>query len=521
LGNATFSEQQLLREIYSEEGQIFQQKVVNEDSRRIANFYEKNGFFQTKVYLPEITINDKGKIEVNFLIEEKTKTRIDDIELVGNHYITSETILAILTPTFLNEIPTILRAIIDYYGSQGFLFAKASVDSVFYKNEKTVLQILIEEGNYCRFEDYIFRGNKVTKESTLLQMTQLDRIKTITPDVLLMAEENVRKKPYISQAEIIPLNHKTALIEIKENNMTFFSAMVGFDNREKQEKRLNGYFHLEFLNLYGTDRALAFHWQKLSVERTTIELSYHESGIKQIPIGGDFSIFREEVDSTYIATTFETELYWYNIYAKHGIYYSFEDIFPGKIKVIEKTNFQRLGFFTYFQNLDYYLNPRRGSEFYFRFYTIFNTFEAQRVNKQAIEGSIMRVFLIAQKMVFSGKISLQMIENKSISQFEYFYLGGYTNLRGFMENQFYGFRAGLANLEFRYLMGRNSRFFLFTDYGYVENSDYKYGKLFGFGFGMRISTRLGLLGIDYGFGYQDRLRNPLEGIVHFGIETKL
>jgi len=76
-------------------------------------------------------------------------------------------------------------------------------------------------------------------------------------------------------------------------------------------------------------------------------------------------------------------------------------------------------------------------------------------------------------------------------------------------------------MEFRYLLGKDTRFFLFTDYGYVENSFYRYGKLFGFGFGLRIATRLGLFGFDYGFGYQERLRNPLEGIVHFGIETKL
>jgi outer membrane protein assembly factor BamA len=520
-GNYVFSSQQLSKAIYSQQGQTFQQKVALEDAQRLADYYEKNGFFQTKILTPLIQITESGKIEVIFQIEEGNKASIDSILLTGNQYITTETVLANLSHKLLMDVPLILQTIVDYYTGQGFLFAKTSVDSVFYHDEKLILQINIEEGHYCRFEKFVFRGNNVTKESTLLQITQLNRQKTISPQVLNMATENLRKKPYISQAEIIPLNYTTALIEIKENNMTFFSAMLGYDNREKQNKRLNGFFNLEFLNLYGTDRALTFHWQKLTNARTTIELSYHESGIRQIPIGGDFTILREEVDSTYIATDFQTELYWFTIFMKYGIYYSYEDIYPGRIKIIDKTNFQRIGFFGRFQNVDYALNPRRGNDFFFRYYTIFSQVDKQKVNKQALESYYLHFLALSMRMVISGKVSMRLLENKSVTQFEYFYLGGHADLRGFMEEQFYGFRTGLVNLELRYLIGRDSRIFLFTDYGYVENSDYRYGKLFGFGFGLRVSTRLGLVGMDYGFGYQETLRNPLEGIVHFGIETRL
>jgi hemolysin activation/secretion protein len=101
-------------------------------------------------------------------------------------------------------------------------------------------------------------------------------------------------------------------------------------------------------------------------------------------------------------------------------------------------------------------------------------------------------------------------------------LGGKGSLRGFNEHRFSGYRIGWSNLELRLLLSRDSRVFLFSDYGYVKSTNYTFGILFGFGFGIRIETKLGMLGIDYGLGYlKGKLQNPLDGIIHFGIETKI
>jgi outer membrane translocation and assembly module TamA len=75
-------------------------------------------------------------------------------------------------------------------------------------------------------------------------------------------------------------------------------------------------------------------------------------------------------------------------------------------------------------------------------------------------------------------------------------------------------------------MARNSRAFLFIDYGYVEDNridfQYKFNDLLGMGFGLRLDTKVGLLRIDYGFHYAEKQwLKPTNGIVHFGIETKL
>jgi len=276
--------------------------------------------------------------------------------------------------------------------------------------------------------------------------------------------------------------------------------------------------------LFGSDRSISFSWKKFSADRSSIRLKYHESGPNSIPFNGDIGFFREEVDSTYIKSTIEAEIYFSSLLNKYGSYLGVDDIFPGsrKTETVSKSSYKKAGVFWNFNNLDYNLNPRKGVDFYLKYFYIFNRPNDKTVSKQAVEISGKFYRNLAKQFVISLALNADGIENKSLSDFEYYFLGGSNSLRGFNEHRFSGYRIGWSNLEFRLLLSRNSRVFLFSDYGYVKSRDYTFGALFGFGFGIRIETKLGMLGIDYGLGYQNgKLRNPLDGIIHFGIETKI
>jgi outer membrane protein insertion porin family len=107
-----------------------------------------------------------------------------------------------------------------------------------------------------------------------------------------------------------------------------------------------------------------------------------------------------------------------------------------------------------------------------------------------------------------------------------FKLGGANSVRGYREEEFFGTQIAWANLEYRFLLDRNSRLFLFADYGYFErkarggtekalkriSSD----KL-GYGFGLRIDSKAGLMGIDYGLGEGDSFS---QGKIHFGVTNR-
>ena len=84
-----------------------------------------------------------------------------------------------------------------------------------------------------------------------------------------------------------------------------------------------------------------------------------------------------------------------------------------------------------------------------------------------------------------------------------FWFGGSQSLRGYRENQFWGKVVAWANLEYRFILNRNSRLFIFSDWGFyqaLDNSVKDNQVLPGYGLGIRFETPLGIMGVDYGLG---------------------
>ncbi len=101
-----------------------------------------------------------------------------------------------------------------------------------------------------------------------------------------------------------------------------------------------------------------------------------------------------------------------------------------------------------------------------------------------------------------------------------YFLGGANSLRGSRENQFAGNFIAWMNLEYRYIIGKLSRIYVFNDWGYYrretafdETGNWNYG----YGAGVRLETRAGIIGIDYGLGKGDA---PVEGKIHFRLRTE-
>lgn len=206
--------------------------------------------------------------------------------------------------------------------------------------------------------------------------------------------------------------------------------------------------------------------------------------------------------------------------------FGFDDYFPGSRRpiLVEKNLDRKVGTVALYDNVDYQINPKSGLHIRFLYYWLFDSFKKISKSKDVTELSITKYEQILDNFVLSLSLNGKNKENRDLESYHYFKLGGNKDLRGFNEDQFIGYRIGWSNLELRYLLTRESRFFIFTDYGYAEYMDSDKKKvindLFGFGVGLRIKTQIGILGIDYGFNYSDgELQNPLEGIIHFGLET--
>jgi outer membrane protein assembly factor BamA len=116
-------------------------------------------------------------------------------------------------------------------------------------------------------------------------------------------------------------------------------------------------------------------------------------------------------------------------------------------------------------------------------------------------------------------------DEEVIPFYELYPLGGATSLRGYREEQFRGAHVELLQVEQRYLLGADgSRLVGFVDLGNVSTKGTvlaaprepeSFFRL-GYGVGIRVNSRIGLVGLDYGLGEGD---GPLDGKLHFALET--
>lgn len=103
---------------------------------------------------------------------------------------------------------------------------------------------------------------------------------------------------------------------------------------------------------------------------------------------------------------------------------------------------------------------------------------------------------------------------------ELFQIGGYKLLRGFDEESIYASHYLVAGMEYRYLVGRNSRFYAFLDAGWVRNSasvQLATSKYLSAGLGMTLETKGGVFNIAVAAGKRSDLDLSLkQAKLHFG-----
>ena len=163
---------------------------------------------------------------------------------------------------------------------------------------------------------------------------------------------------------------------------------------------------------------------------------------------------------------------------------------------------------------DYFLNPTRG-----RLDGVAFEFSTGDFKLRKLWVDLRGYFPTWRRQVIALGLHGAAAWGDNIPPTELFYLGGANTLRGYDEDWFFGPRRVYANIEYRLLVGRTSQFFVFTDLGAVTQVDQPtvFDPLrVGYGFGMRLESKGGLLRMDYGLAEG---RSALEGKIHVNLGT--
>jgi outer membrane protein assembly factor BamA len=520
-GNSHFTDTEIVRALGLHPEEEFSYEKLNRNIENVLHLYFSNGFYLTKLSPPEVIPSDDGKgVSIKLIIDEGHRLLIKDITFRGNKYFSREKLRTYLSmhknsPFSIQKANSDMKMITTIYSEKGYPFCKVSLDSMRIKKDSLFLNYDIQENELVHISDIIFSGNTVTKEKTLELLLNFQENEIYDSRKIERAKHNLLHKKYIESVEIIPLNNWQIMVTIKEKSMNRFQGVLGLASSKEDipfAERLTGFIDFSFLNILGTDREVQFKWNKLTSKSSEFYISYREPFILAQQISAEASLRRKTVDTTYVNTDLQVSSFFtMKNYNKIGLQYTYSSSLEDTVSIDRNG----VGAIVEINKLDYPINPRKGYKNTTN-YTI--RWRSKQSYDQLISEEVEVVIPLNYYNVFyiKGLTKLIFTKNDTLSTYDKYSFGGYESLRGFVDNQFIAAKFGIISFEYRYLLSRDSRAFAFVDYGYCE----EYKSLIGVGFGVRLKSKIGIIKIDYGIGYQDGTwTNPLQGTVHFGLET--
>ena len=422
------------------------------------------------------------------------------------------------------------REILSELINLGYPFAEVRVSpKIHLPDAPTLIDInyVIDPGEQVTIDSVLFEGIKLTKPKFLLNEMRFKGNLKYSWDGLNRRISALNRLGYISNARQIGIrrvnNSTNALIvSLEELNANTVSGIIGYvpDKSEVAGGFFTGLIDIGFGNIFGSGRALNTSWEKVDRQTEEFHLRYTEPYPFGLPLKPELAYTQLIQDSSYIKRDLEGRLkipIRFNL-AVFGdatrVSVNTRTFGRDQYGLEDYTSIVFTGGFIY-DDRDFPLNPVSG----LLYETNISQARRNDRNAKAINGKRIGMRIEYYKRITSGTVAafeLNVLENKydtgGVPFSELYRIGGATTLRGYREDQFRGSRVGWINLEYRLITGKLSRIFVFCD-GAIINGRHSGGNItkYSYGGGIRLSTAIGQIGIDYGLGEDDSFAN---GKVH-------
>jgi Omp85 superfamily domain len=311
-------------------------------------------------------------------------------------------------------------------------------------------------------------------------------------------------------------------------------------------------------NALGAGETIGLNWQQLQVKSPRLNLIYQHPYLFNSPVGLDFAFDMFRKDSTFLNVNLQLGGRYILSTNQAGKLFiqRFQTIVNGVNKSFILQNKQlpdaadvsslNAGVDYEFNNTDYRLNPKKGNEFHiittvgtkklkknneilelkdpnnpsFDFETLYDTVKLKTYQFR-IRATAAKYFPLGkQRSTIKTAVNGGMFQSGNIFRNELFQLGGYKLLRGFDEESQYLSQFAIATVEYHYLVGQNSYFYVLADGGWGRNNSqnnkisYTY---FGTGLGLAFETKAGIFNLAWAVGKRnDTQFNLRQSKIHFG-----
>lgn len=538
-GNRTLSSSKILNLMSLKKESLFSERALKEDFSRILEGYKKEGFYFTRIDSSRVIFNsDSSEIELEIFLREGPRLRIGDIQIPGNEELLRDFESRRGDVFHEGRLERDIVNIIQRCENIGYPLCQVELTNLEIDTTRALIQIRLKvnKGPLIKIGKIEVQGNQLTRDEVVIRETGIKvgdiycqrRIARIRTKLMRLGYFKSVQEPQILFNE---QGAAQLLIKLEEGKASSFDGVLGYiPSPGKKEGTFTGLLNFSFRNLLGTGRRFDAYWEKKDQYSQQLKLYYREPWVLNLPLNLGLNFEQLIQDTTYIQRSWGLDLslsLLENLTIISRI--SKRAIIPdslGKLLFqIPNSETFNFSFGLSYDNRDDPLNPHRGIK-----YTTSMNFGRKRIrdlitdNRRVINKRVTLDFegflpLFRRQVLGLGLHGVRITSNQGYIPFEeQVRLGGARSLRGYRENQFRGSQIAWFSLEYRYLLGGRSRAFIFLDGGYYYRRERSgrsvEGWKLGYGGGVRLETRMGVIGVDYGLGEGDSFTN---GKVHVSL----
>ena len=470
-GNRFFDADRLLAEAGLKVHSAFSSQLVERSIERMLSLYEDNGFPYCRISPGDFTMSEGGLVSFSFLVEEGPQVKITEVQLEGLRFTKKEVIL--------REMGA------DVFG----LFSQSRLDA------------------------------------GLERVGRLSFVQGIE-DVRLLAGDDP--------------GQGILRIQVKERRNNTIEGVLGYAPGVGERKgNLFGSLDLSFDNLFGTGRMMRWRWSRKDPYSSHLLFSYREPWVFGLPPTAELNLEQVDYDSTYLklsaaaGVTFNAarKLAW-------GLGLGWEQVVPGPAGEgqIPGSRKYTAGASLKLDLADRRDNPREGVQYESQvtlahksnYQTALFSPERASISSMALHLDLDHFLPVLKSQILFAGFHLRELftDEQPVPVSDLFELGGAGSVRGYREGEFLGTSVAWANLEYRLLLESDSRLYLFVDYGQFGRMAHAggtqslrqiSGNRLGYGLGLRVDSKAGLLGVDYGLGQDDSIT---QGKIHLRLTNR-
>lgn len=435
-----------------------------------------------------------------------------------------------------NEIK---REILEW-NKKGYPFAKAQITRFTpdHANCSISINLEIDTGMKGQASGIYFSGHDLNSEAYLRKVSRFQPGEVITPGYLRFLRENLISSELfdlVGESQVFLRNGEPVIIfDVQERSLNQFDGLLGYVPDATGKGQIVGDLDLSLWNVLTEGNGLNFKYQRIRPETSELDVNVSQDWIGNIPIGLSAGFQFYQNDTTYQSRQFELGG-TYRISGRFKLVGGIElqsSISGSNIPLIVEPDGSkrtaRLGF--EYTNLDRFDVPTSGNTLSLSYGIANKELQDDSIGvfvQNTLEINAHQYFSFSKRSVIALSIQGFILEASRVTLNDLIRFGGANSIRGYAEEQFRAGQILWGDIEYQFLLDRQSYLFVFGAYGAYHrpvlltepNNDFKITKeLYSTGFGLSYQTQIGRLKFTYAISPEESFGN---GKVHFGIRTGL